>query len=67
MERVIMEAKVKELLTGQKQFGKITIIDQQVNTDGREHPIMVSEHEFYNPDGLGNITIGIIYENWQIE
>lgn len=63
---MMKEARVKELLTGKKQFGKITIIDRKVDAEGREHPIMVSEHEFYNPDGRDDITIGIIYESWQV-
>lgn len=67
MERMIKEAKVKELLTGKKQFGKITIIDRKVDTEGREHPIMMSQQEFYNPDDRDDITIGIIYERWQVE
>lgn len=66
MDRVIREAKIRQLLTGQRQFGKITITDNQVDSEGLEHPIMVSEHEFYNPQSIEDIEVYIIYQSWQI-
>lgn len=66
MERMIKEARIKELLTGQKQFGKVFIIDRRINSVGREFPKIISEHEFFNPNGLDDITISIIYQKWQV-
>lgn len=66
MERIIKEARIKELLTGQRQFGTISIVDCKVGGDGREHPVLMSEHEFFNPCGFDDIIVGIIYEKWQV-
>ena len=66
MERMIKEARIKELLTGQRQFGQITIIDCRVGANGRECPQLLSEHEFFNPSGFDDIIVGIIYEKWQV-
>lgn len=63
---MIKEAKIKELLTGQKQFGQIAIIDCQIDANGLECPMLLSEHEFLNPSGFDDIIVGIIYEKWQI-
>ena len=66
MERMIKEARIKELLTGQRQFGQIAIIDCRVGANGRECPQLLSEHEFFNPSGFDDIIVGIIYEKWQV-
>ena len=67
MERMIKEAKIKELLTGQRQFGRIIITDCKVNEKGVECPVTISEQEFLKPDGLSDILVTIIYEKWQVE
>lgn len=66
MDRLIKEARIKELLTGRKQFGQISIFDCKLDEDGCECSELISKHEFYNPSGLDDIIVGIIYAKWQV-